>query len=81
MLDTHHAVPTGALRPTESRALLPDPNGKGRIDSRNRYDPTKFKELLAIIYVSTDFEKHVNLHVHHRSDEQLVGSTLYIHSW
>ena len=29
MLDAHQAVPTGALRPTESRALPQDPNGKG----------------------------------------------------
>ena len=28
MLDTHQAVPTGALRPTESSALPQDPNGK-----------------------------------------------------
>ena len=28
MLDAHQAVATGALRPTESRALPPDPNGK-----------------------------------------------------
>ena len=27
MLDAHQAVPTGALRPTESRALPQDPNG------------------------------------------------------
>ena len=30
MLDTHQAVLTGALRPTESRALSQDPDGKGR---------------------------------------------------
>ena len=30
MLDAHHAVHTGALRPTESRALSQDPDGKGR---------------------------------------------------
>ena len=30
MLDAHQAVPTGALRPTESRAFPQDPNGKGR---------------------------------------------------
>ena len=30
MLDAHQAVLTGALRPTESRALPRDPNGKGR---------------------------------------------------
>ena len=30
MLDAHQAIPTGALRPTESRALSQDPNGKGR---------------------------------------------------
>ena len=29
MLDAHQAVPTGALRPTESRALPQDPNGLG----------------------------------------------------
>ena len=29
MLDAHQAVPTGALRPTESRALPQDPNGEG----------------------------------------------------
>ena len=29
MLDAHQAVPTGALRPTESRALPQDPNGRG----------------------------------------------------
>ena len=27
MLDAHQAIPTGALRPTESRALPQDPNG------------------------------------------------------
>ena len=30
MMDAHPAVPTGALRPTESRALPQDPNGKGK---------------------------------------------------
>ena len=30
MLDVHQAVLTGALRPTESRALSKDPDGKGR---------------------------------------------------
>ena len=30
MLDAHQAVLTGALRPTESRALSQDPDGKGR---------------------------------------------------
>ena len=30
MLDAYQAVPTGALRPTESSALPQDPNGKGR---------------------------------------------------
>ena len=30
MLDAHQAVPTGTLRPTESRAIPQDPNGKGR---------------------------------------------------
>ena len=30
MLDAHQAVLMGALRPTESRALPHDPNGKGR---------------------------------------------------
>ena len=30
MLDEHQAVPTGALRPTKSRALPQGPNGKGQ---------------------------------------------------
>ena len=30
MLDAHQAVLTGALQPTESRALSQDPDGKGR---------------------------------------------------
>ena len=30
MLDAHQAVPTSALRPTESSALSQDPNGRGR---------------------------------------------------
>ena len=30
MLDARQAVPTGALRPTDSSALPQDPNGKGR---------------------------------------------------
>ena len=30
MLDGHQAVLTGALRPTESRALSQDPDGEGR---------------------------------------------------
>ena len=30
MLDAHQAVPTGTLRPTESRAPPQDPYGKGR---------------------------------------------------
>ena len=30
MLDAHQTVLMGALRPTESRALPQDPNGKGR---------------------------------------------------
>ena len=30
MLDANQAVPTGALRPTESSALPQDSNGKGR---------------------------------------------------
>ena len=66
MLGAHQAVLTGALRPTESRALSQDPDGKGR---SNRSPPVWMQ------YVDPPPGTYAKLRtVHHRVLLRIIGA-------
>ena len=72
MLDTHQAVLTGALRPTESRALPEDPDGKGR-SNRSPSVWMQYVDPPPGTLRQTSYRTPPDLASHHRGAAQEAG--------
>ena len=80
MLDAHQAVLTGALRPTESRSLSQDPDGKGR-SNRSPSVWMQYVDPPPGTLRQTSYRTPPGLASHHRSAAQDTRPPCYGNTW